>query len=149
MSKHFCCNFVTMFKTTTKLLAVFMSLTVFVSSMSFTVYQHFCGDKITDLAVFSHAKGCGMEAIVEIPENTCHTPIKPCCKDRVVSIQGQDQLNPATQALSIDYQVFLVAVFYSFDYLFSDASNNIPETFLYYPPPIVQDITILHQVFRI
>ncbi len=126
-----------------------MALTVLVSTTSFTVYQHFCGDEITDVAIFKHAKGCGMEAVVEFPEKTCHTPVKSCCNDRVVSIQGQNQVNPATQALSIDHQVFLAAIIYSFDYLFLDPSNNVSETFHYYPPPIVQDITVLHQVFRI
>lgn len=139
-----------MFKTRTKFLSVFMALTVLVSTTSFTVYQHFCGDEITDVAIFKHAEGCGMEeAVVDIPENTCHTPKKSCCNDRVVSIQGQDQVNPATQALSIDHQVFLAAIIYSFDYLFLDTSKKVSEPFHYYPPPIVQDITVLHQVFRI
>lgn len=127
-----------------------MALTIWVSTTSFAVYQHYCGDQITDAAVFKHAKGCGMEtATVETPKSTNHTPVKSCCNDRIVSIQGQDKANQATQALSIDHQVFLVAVIYSFDYLFLVPSKNIPETFHYYPPPIVQDITILNQVFRI
>lgn len=138
-----------MFKTSTKFLSVLMALIVLVSTTSFTVYQHFCGDEITDVAIFTHAEGCGMEAVVDIPESTCHTPKKSCCNDRLVFMQGQDQINPAVEALSVEHQVFLAAVIYSFDYLFFDASKNIPETFHYYPPPIVQEITILHQVFRI
>ncbi len=126
-----------------------MALTVLVSTTSFTVYQHFCGDEITDVAVFKHAEGCGMEAaVIEIPESTCHTP-KTCCNDRLVLIEGQGQINPAAQALSVDHQVFLAAVVYSFDYLFFEPSKNVPGIFHHYPPPIVQDITILHQVFRI
>lgn len=138
-----------MFKTSTKFLSVLMAFVVMLSTTSFTVYQHFCGDEITDVAIFKHAEGCGMEAAAEIPESTCHTPKKSCCNDRVVLMQGQDQVNPAVEALSVDHQIFLAAVIYSFDYLFFDASNNIPETFHYDPPPITQDITILHQVFRI
>lgn len=127
-----------------------MALMILVSTTSFTVYQHYCGDEITDVAVFKHAEGCGMEtAVVEIPEKTCHTPKKSCCNDRVVLVEGQGRINPASQVLSVEHQVFLAAVIYSFDYLFFEPSENVQEAFHYYPPPIAQDITILHQVFLI
>ena len=64
-----------------------MALLVLVSTLSFTVEKHFCGNTLIDVSLFSEADKCDMEMMeMELAKITK----KSCCKDVVDVIEGQD-----------------------------------------------------------
>ena len=38
-----------------------LAIIVLLSTLSFTVDSHYCGERLVDVAVFSEVRGCGME----------------------------------------------------------------------------------------
>lgn len=117
------------------------------STISFAVEKHYCGDILVDFAVFSDVERCGMEA----PENNQTTITKKsCCKDLIDVIEGQDQLTMKSfDDLELEQQQFLCAYVYTYKQLFESLpKHTIPH--LYYPPPeIVRDIQVLDEVYLI
>ena len=61
-----------------------MALLVLLSTVSFTVEKHFCGDVLIDTAVFTEAQKCMMEAFEM--EQALITK-KNCCKDELEVIK--------------------------------------------------------------
>ena len=49
-----------------KIFSLSMALLVLMSTVSVTIEKHFCGDHLVDVAIFSDAEKCGMEAILYI-----------------------------------------------------------------------------------
>ena len=74
-----------------KLTALSLSLLVMLSTFSFTIEKHFCGDTLIDIAVFTQAEKCSNEAMeIEIASISK----KSCCKDEVNLIKGLDRFIP-------------------------------------------------------
>ncbi len=47
-----------------------MAIVVLLSTMSFTLDMHYCGDTLVDIAVFKKAETCGMEMQKSISEDS-------------------------------------------------------------------------------
>ncbi|RZN82402.1 MAG: hypothetical protein EVB11_08580 [Winogradskyella sp.] len=127
-----------------KIFAVGLSILVLLSTFSYTVEKHYCGDRLVDVAVFSEAKGCGMEmeAISKLK--------KPCCKDVVDVIEGQDELSIASfDDLDYSVQLFISSYIYTYTSLFESLPKRIIPNKDYSPPNIVYDIQLLDEVFLI
>ena len=45
-----------------KIFSVTLALLVLMSTLSFTVEKHFCGDVLVDVSVFTETQKCGMES---------------------------------------------------------------------------------------
>ena len=113
-----------------KSFSVMLSILVLCSTMSITVEKHFCGDTLVDVALFSEAKGCGMEMTSESQMK------KPCCKNEVEVIQGQDELKVTPfQGLDLEQQLFVFSFTYSYLERFENRQDN--STFIEYPPPLI------------
>ena len=124
-----------------------MAFLVLLSTVSFTVEKHFCGDHLIDVAVFSKAEKCGTETMaVQMSEMTK----KSCCKDVVDLIEGQDELkiNPFDE-LDHDTQDFVVAFLVSYNNLFEGLPEQIVPFQNYSPPQLIVDRTIWHEVYLI
>lgn len=130
-----------------KAFSITMALLVLVSTVSFTVEKHFCGDVLVDVSLFSEAQKCGMEALeVEMAVITK----KSCCKDTVDIIKGQDELNFKTfNDLDFNQQLFLVNFTYSYLNLFEGLPKQVIPHKNYSPPNLIKDIQVLDQVFII
>jgi hypothetical protein len=127
--------------------SILLALLVLFSTVSFTIEKHFCGDTLIDVAVFSEAQKCAMEAFEM--EQALITK-KNCCKDELESIKGQDELKMSKfEDLQFDQHVFLESFVYSYVNLFEGLSQQIIPHKNYSPPNLVQDIHILDQVFLI
>ena len=75
---------------------------------------------------------------------------KPCCKDEVDMLKGQDELLVKTfDDLDLDQQVFLASFAYSYINLFEGLPQFIVPHKDYSPPNLVADIQVLDQVFLI
>jgi len=125
-----------------KVFASFLALLVLVSTMSFTIEKHYCGDTLVDIAFFSEAKDCGME----IPPSTK----KSCCNDEVEVIEGQDELK-LSSVEDFDFSQFDFVVPFTPSYfnLYRSQSQKIIPNKDYSPPNLVFNIQLLDQVFLI
>lgn len=125
-----------------------LALLVLLSTMSFTVDKHFCGEMLVDRAVFSEAKSCGMH------DDNSTSSEKPnpediCCSKQQVSIEGQDELSLSYDELDLQQQVFLASFTYSYIKLFEGQPKQVIPFKHYSPPLLVRDVQLLDQVFLI
>ena len=128
-----------------KLFSTALALLVLFSTFSFTVEKHFCGNTLVDVAVFSEAKGCGMET-----ESMAKVK-KPCCKDTVDLIEGRDELHIVSfEDLEFSTQLFLSSHIHT---KFTSFFESLPKQIIphkdYSPPNIIHDIQLLDAVFLI
>lgn len=122
-----------------------MALVVLLSTMSFTVEKHFCGQILVDLAIFSEADTCGMH-----PTSTEDKEVEEqCCTEEKTIIEGQDELKISFDQLDFPQQVFLT----SFAYTYLDLFEGLPQQVVpfkdYSPPLLVHDIQLMDQTFLI
>lgn len=132
-----------------KISAIVMAFVVLLSTMSFTVSEHYCGHKLVDIGLFSKAESCGMELQKPASSNDCELKKSDCCKDEVKQFTGQNELNTSFSTLNFEQQVFVASFAYSYVNLFEGLAINIISFKYYTPPLLVTDILVLDQVFLI
>ena len=110
-----------------------MASVVLLSTMSFTIDMHYCGNTLVDTAIFHKAKTCGME--MQKPSNKdCSLTKKNCCSDKQIAIDGQDQLKLSFDSLTIEQQQFITSFIYI--NLF-EGFDKETTSFQEYEPPLV------------
>ena len=125
-----------------KIMSFLMAFVVLFSTMSFTIYMHYCGDTLVETAIFHKAKGCGME--MEKPfTDGCSITKKNCCDDKQLVVDGQDELQLQVDKISFEQQVFIASFVYTYINLFEGLDNNV-SSFEEYDPPLV-----VRQIFKI
>jgi hypothetical protein len=125
-----------------KIASILMAFVVLLSTMSFTISMHYCGDTLVETAIFHEAKGCGME--MEKPSSkNCAIIKKGCCNDEQVEIDGQDELQLQVDTISLEQQIFLTSIIHAYYNLFEGLSKNI-SSYEDYEPPLVR-----RQLFKI
>lgn len=130
-----------------KIFSFAIALLVLLSTISFTMEKHFCGDTLIDVAIFSKANSCGMD--MDVISNVSPEK-KNCCKDELAFVKGQDKLKKTSiEDLHLDQQFFLTAFIYSFTNQFEGLPEQVIPHKDYSPPNLVADIQVLDQVFII
>ena len=131
-----------------KIVAIFLAFVVLVSTTSFTVDMHYCGDFLVDTGVFSKAEKCGMEE--ETSSGTTSEFKKTCCSNQKIVIDGQEELRVHTVDISIDKQQ-LIAIAFVASYInhFEGYNQHYFSNKYYAPPKLIENTRILNQVFRI
>ena len=119
-----------------KIMALFMSLVVLFSTMSFTIDMHYCGDTLVETAFFHKAKGCGMEMEDSTANSDCSATKKGCCSEEQIIVKGQDELQLTFDKLSFEKQIFVSSFVYSYLSLF-EIEVKPSNSFLEYPPPLI------------
>ena len=126
--------------------SVVLALSVLLSTISFTIDKHYCGDTLIDTAFFKKAKSCGME----IGNDQKSSIKKSCCKDVVEIVKGQNELKlTSIDNIKFDQQLFLYSFIYSYTNLFESLPKQVIPHKDYSPPNLVTDIHVLDQVFII
>lgn len=125
-----------------KTLAVFMAFVVLMTTMSFSVEMHFCGDTLVDTSLFNKVDGCGMEMNKSLTEG-CSISKKNCCDEEKMFIGGQDELRVSVDKISQQQQTFLASFIYSYIQLLEGYDENI-FSFEEYKPPLV-----IRQLYKI
>ncbi|SCY18426.1 hypothetical protein SAMN05192588_1558 [Nonlabens sp. Hel1_33_55] len=133
-----------------KSMAILMACVVLMTTMSFTVDMHYCGDTLVDFSFIQSAKTCGMEKVQT--SKGCEKPMlseKSCCSDEQIIKEGKDDLKISFDTLSFEQQTLIAAFTYSYINLFEGTeSEEVP--FEDYPRPFVKrDVQVLHQTFLI
>lgn len=121
-----------------------LAILVLLSTFSFNVDKHFCGDFLVDVSFTGDADGCGMN----MDKDT--TKMKNCCKDETEKIEGQDELQlTSIDKISFEKEQFLVAFINSYQYLFKkvDAKSFVFKEFP--PPEISTNFQVAYQAFLI
>ena len=128
-----------------KTIAVVLALLVQVSTFSFTVDKHFCGNMLVDKAVFSSAKTCGMNTIsgMDASEEV------NCCTNEKTEVEGQDELKISFGSLDMEQQLFLTSFTFTYLNIFEGEPLLVVPFSHYSPPLLVTDIQVLDQVFLI
>ncbi|TDU42784.1 hypothetical protein BXY82_0183 [Gelidibacter sediminis] len=128
-----------------KIFSTVLTVLVLLSTVSFTLEKHFCGEVLIDVAVFSHPESCGSN----LPDGTDIVE-QHCCKDVVEILKGQDQLKK-TSFEELSYAQQFVATYLHSGY--TTFLERIPQLVVphndYTPPILVFDIHIRDQVFII
>ena len=133
-----------------KIMSVTMAMVVLVTTMSFSIDMHYCGETLVDFSFVEQVKTCGMEK--NRTASNCKAPSlskESCCSDKQFVQQGQDNLKISFDSLSFEQQTFLTAFTFSYINLFEGTeTKEVP--FIAYPPPFIErDVQVLHQTFLI
>ena len=121
-----------------------MAFAVMFSTLSFTVESHYCGNRLVDTAIFSNAKGCGMETGAK------ELIIKNCCVNKIEVIKGQDELKLNDfDNLNLNQQLVLTTFVFTYINLFESLPKQTVPHEEYAPPNIVINIQLLDDVFLI
>ncbi len=126
-----------------KLISMVMAVVVLLSTMSFTLGMHYCGDTLVDTAIFQKAEGCGMEMQKKQSLSDCAIIKKNCCSDEQLVIEGQDELKISYDDVSIDRQLLATTFIYTYLHLF-EVSIQKETGFSEYPPPL-----IVRQIYKL
>ncbi|NQX81617.1 MAG: hypothetical protein HRT66_06455 [Flavobacteriaceae bacterium] len=136
-------------KISNKILSVTLALVVILSTMSFTINKHYCGDYLVDTAVFSDVKICNMDKTTASYLKECSMTKKDCCSDTSEFIEGQTELKTPVFDLDLNQKVFLSSFVYSYINLFKGLSQSVIPFKNYSAPIIVKDIHVVDCVFLI
>ncbi len=128
-----------------------MALLLLLSTLSFSMDMHYCGDHLVDFSLFDKAAGCGMEVDAPADATDCDMlqADMGCCSDVQILVEGQDDLQGSFDQLSFDQQLFLASFVYSWINRFDgvESENSINQE--YSPPPLLRNVQVLHQTFLI
>jgi len=126
-----------------------MALLVLLSTVSFTVDSHYCGDVLVDSSMFGHVETCGMQVQQKSTSSECNITKKDCCSDEQLIVDGQDTLKTSFDKLEKEQQLFVATFIYTYVNLFTEEQTENDTFKDYSPPPLVRDIQVLDQTFLI
>jgi hypothetical protein len=132
-----------------KISAVFMSAIVLLSTLSFTVDKHFCGDFLVDVAVFKSAKSCGMEKAVTTDDCGDSMSRKSCCSDEQVVFDSDQDRKESVKELSLEQQYFVVSFISTYQSALNAPAAKAETPVVRPPPLVVKDYQILYETFLI
>lgn len=127
-----------------KISAFLLSLLVLVSTMSFTVDKHYCGDKLVDVSYFGKADSCCMDG-----KKMHQEMIKKCCSNETIIIESSNFDKENILTLTPKNVEFLVFHIYSYINLYQEVILEKEFYKDFSPPDPEEDIQVLHQTFII
>ena len=126
-----------------KISSISMALIVVLSTLSFTVETHYCGDTLVDSSLFKTPDSCGMEMETPPKEEGCAVSKKDCCTDEQLLLEGQTELKSLSDHLTTAQEVFLISFVYTYLELFEVSEDNTSD-YLAYRPPLVT-----HRIYKL
>ena len=126
-----------------------MALLVFLSTLSFTIESHYCGDVLVDTSMFGAVDTCGMETQQKTDSSECSLAKKDCCSNEQLVVDGQDNLKLSFDKLNKEQQKLVATFIYTYINLFAEQQTEKPTFTDYSPPPLVRDVQVLDQTFLI
>jgi hypothetical protein len=122
---------------------------VLISTMSFTINKHYCGDHLVSTSFVLKAKTCGMDKQIPPTDKGCSILKKNCCKDEIQLVKGQDDIKLDFSDLNFQQQVFITSFIITYSSLFEGFDTSPVPLNAYSPSLVVRDIQLLGEVFLI
>ena len=132
-----------------KAMAISMAAVVLMTTLSFTIDMHYCGDSLIDFSFIRTANTCGMKKTAKVDQCTDTVSQKSCCTDHQIIIKGQDNLKNPFEKFSCGQQVFIAAFISSSIHLLEHLDESPIRFKKYHPPFLERDILCLNQTFLI
>jgi len=132
-----------------KISSILMSLLMVMSTMSFSISEHYCGGELVNSSIFTIAKPCSLDMEKSSLNEDCTIQKDNCCKDLVIQIKGQDELITFVGDLNFDQQVFIASFVFSYINLFEGLDSKVAPFQNYSPPLGDNDFQVLLQTFLI
>lgn len=136
-----------MMKHFSKITAITLALTVLLSTFSFNVEKHFCGDFLVAISYVGGVASCD-----DVEEDSCESKAieASCCKDDAELIKGQTQIQKSSVEKITFIKVATAVNSYVFNnLLFQDLEKQFVPHKFYIPPKLFFNIQVLHEVFII
>jgi len=134
-----------------RIFSLTMALFMLVTSTGFSMDVHYCDGDIKRANVFGKAKTCAEVTACQLKcgktAKSCSSEKKGCCDNQSYIIDFDFDGAELDRAISTDVQKVLVVDITS-TYLAYDAPSSISRTFLYRPPPLINDLQVVYQSFR-
>lgn len=132
-----------------KISAVLMAIVVLISTMSFTMHLHYCGETLVDTSYFAEAETCGMKMTAPVNNSIdCSTIKKNCCSDEELVIEGQDELKISLE-VQLEQQLFVAVFLTSYIQYFESSEEKATAYQDYLPPPLVKKLYQLEEEYLI
>ena len=128
--------------------ALFLTILVMTTTVSFTVDIHFCAGSIVDVSFAQEELSCSASLTGKLSDEA-HNAMRNmgCCDDLQFQVEGQDELQISNLNVHVDYSDYVAENPLFLEYegtLFTE--DEVLYT-SYIPPPLIQDIQVLHQTF--
>ena len=133
-----------------KTISVLLTILILASSSGVTYAKHFCGDfeVVSTLTMGKKNLSCGMATEADDCDKNEEDPID-CCKNTYKNIDTDDNFVNSSYDLQISNN-FIEGFISSFVLQYVSFSDKEIHLFNGYdPPPIYEDIQVLHEVFII
>ncbi|MDT0293313.1 hypothetical protein ACFQ3R_08385 [Mesonia ostreae] len=132
-----------------RILSSVVAVLILLSTTSFTVKKHFCGDALVDTTIFTEVNSC-CELVISTPLEKSEIKSPSCCKDTSKFFKGQDQLILKNfEKLIYPQQIFWIIQENPYSDLLEYLPKNcIPHQY-YSSPKMLTDIQLQQQVFLI
>lgn len=126
-----------------------LAVLVLVSTQSYSINAHYCGNILVDKAIMKPAQKCAMHN--EHSPTNHEQPNKKdnCCNDEVELIEGQDQLKIQSSHFELPHPIFVEALVFTY---FTSPSYETEASIPFYenPPPLLKrDFQAFFQVYLI
>ncbi|WP_084370505.1 HYC_CC_PP family protein [Reichenbachiella faecimaris] len=137
-----------------KFISISLAIILLAGNSGFSLATHYCsGLAVESKVVLGHkALDCGMANMDKECENDSpigtHIKKGPCCENTYQSLDIEDDFKPSIVQSSVNVE-FVAAFIITFLHLPISSINEEVQYANYSPPLIDQDISVLHQVFRI
>tara|TARA_R110000850_G_scaffold98932_1_gene205147 strand:- start:438 stop:860 length:423 start_codon:yes stop_codon:yes gene_type:complete len=138
-----------------EIVSIFLAFQVLLSSMSFNIGMHFCGDKLQSFSLFDKATPC-QHAFANSEAHACpfhakkQNSKKGCCGDKEVVIKGQEHLSIlSSYTVNLAPTALLPLAIFTFTENIWNAQTGSLKSHNYKPPLKRVDIAVAIQTFLI
>ena len=133
-----------------RIIAILLSLVVLFSTTGFTLVTHFCGGVALEskIMLFGDAPCCGME----VTDSGCDAEgmnfaKRSCCDNESFQIKVEDAFERIVKGENTpSFQILTLWVMVAFNLPQSSPSNIYAD---YTPPPLLKNLIVTNQVFRL
>lgn len=129
--------------------SLILALLVLVSTQSFSINSHYCGNILVDKAVMKSAKKCAMHSEPSHEKHEQEQQKDDCCNDEVELIEGQDQLKVQSSEFELPNPYFVEALVFSFLVQIPFETPSKVDYFENPPPLPSKDFHALFQTYLI
>lgn len=131
-----------------KIMSILMAFVVLLSTMSFTVDLHYCGDTLVATAIFKKVEPCGLE-MQNPSDKECSILKKNCCSDKQLVVDGQDELQLVFDSISLEKQVCVTLFMCAYNNLFEGLEKNPASSEEYKPPRLLRQLYKMDESYLI